>query len=139
MRREVLDAAVLGVHQEQIVVERRVHAPHEDPAIGPVGGAARASELCELAPAFAVQPDEGEVEVDAVPLGVGERERRPVGGERARLVDRVGIVGQRELAAAGRVEARERVPLVPARVAREHDALVDPAPDGAGDRGPRRT
>ncbi len=133
VRREVLDAAVLGIHKEQIVIERRVHAPDEDPAIRPVGDAARASELRELAPALAVHSDEGEVEVDTVALGVRERERRPVGGERAWLVDRVGIVGQRELGPAGRVEACERVPLVPAGVAREHDAIVDPAPQGARD------
>ena len=91
--------------------------------------AARAPELRELAAAAAVEADEREVEVDAVPLGVRERERRAVGRERAGLVDRVGIVGERELAAARRVEAGERVPLVAAGVARDHDALVDPAAD----------
>ena len=86
------------------------------------------------------RPHEREVEVDAVPRGVGERERRAVGRERA------GLSGSRRGRAVSgsslpRVASRqrERVPLVSADVAREHDALVDPAPHARRSRGPRRT
>ena len=83
--------------------------------------------------------DDGDVEIDAVAAGVGERDTRAVGRERARDVDGGRIVRQRQLGAAVGVDREQRVALVAAGVARDHPALLARRGQGGRDRARFRT
>ena len=79
VRRQQRERPALRVDEEEIVVEGRVGALHEDAVLRPVDDVRPAAGLRELAAALAGDADDRDVEVDAVAAGVGEGDPRPVG------------------------------------------------------------
>ncbi len=79
VRGEMSQLAARGIDQEEVVVEGRVRALHEDAVLRPVGHVRPPARLGQLAPPAAGDADDRDVEVDAVAARVRECDERPVG------------------------------------------------------------
>ena len=120
-----VELAARGVDEEEVVVEGRVRALHEDAVLRPVDHVRPAARLGQLAPLAAGDADDRDVEVDAVAARVRERDEL---ARRARTRPGTWIASgsplSAHLGAAVGVDREERVALVAAGVACDHPALV---------------